>query len=284
MLQTMHQLYPRGAANRGICVDAEGAMLGPMVLVSRTGRSFRAIDRDKAFMLQKCLPHFDRDRDWLFHQCQRIATALDRGEIALAQIFGLRIPVGELDDPELKRIAAARVAKAGFNPAEPRVPAGSGRESGEWTSDGGSSAGSAAPDAETGTISPAHGSSDGDTSPDGAAVTGPADHPVSDQRAHPKARDTTSPGGAAGGDRAPEPTSNDKPPIVWEMRPLDTAASSNVAPANPSAAPNSVTAAPQSVGSVGLSAPTAAALFGDASPWTLGDLAPATEAALKLLL
>ena len=78
MLQTMHQLYPRGAANRGICVDAEGAMLGPMVLVSRTGRSFRAIDRDKAFMLQKCLPHFDRDRDWLFHPCQRIATALKK--------------------------------------------------------------------------------------------------------------------------------------------------------------------------------------------------------------
>ncbi|HZK91188.1 MAG TPA: hypothetical protein VFC56_13665 [Stellaceae bacterium] len=62
-------------------------MLGPdYVLVRRTPRGFQPIDRDDALQAQKCLLDSDRDEDWLFRQCQRIADALDKGEVALAHL------------------------------------------------------------------------------------------------------------------------------------------------------------------------------------------------------
>jgi hypothetical protein len=130
MLHKMRRLYPRGAANRGICVDAEGAMLGrDCILVSQTHRGFHAIDRNAALLLQKCLSDEDRDDNWLFRQCQRIADALNAGEVALAQIYGLRIPLREFD---LRYAEAAALAKAGFNPNELRIPKGD-PHGGEWT-------------------------------------------------------------------------------------------------------------------------------------------------------
>jgi len=46
MPEIMRRLHPRGAACRGICVDADGAMLGPeCVLVERTATGFSALDR-----------------------------------------------------------------------------------------------------------------------------------------------------------------------------------------------------------------------------------------------
>lgn len=60
-------------------------------------------------------------------QCQRIADALAKGEVALAQIYGLHIPVSELSDRQLRC-----VAKADLNPDEPRIPKGNPR-GGEWT-------------------------------------------------------------------------------------------------------------------------------------------------------
>jgi hypothetical protein len=64
------------------------------------------------------------------------AAALDRGEIALAQIYGLRIPVRDLDGRQLKQLGAlAPLAKANFNPDEPRIPAGE-PGGGEWTTGG----------------------------------------------------------------------------------------------------------------------------------------------------
>jgi hypothetical protein len=128
----MRRLHPRGAANRGICVDAEGATLGPdCVLVRRTSRGFRGIERDRADALQKCALMEGRDRDLLFRQSQRIAEALDKGEIALAQIHGLHIPVADLDDRQLARISQIGFAR-GYNPDEPRIPKGD-PHGGEWT-------------------------------------------------------------------------------------------------------------------------------------------------------
>jgi hypothetical protein len=78
----------------------------------------------------------------LFHQCRRIAGALDEGELALAQIYGLHIPIGDLDDQQLKRLAILSIfTKAGFDPDEPRVPKGDPR-GGQWTNDGGGGAAS----------------------------------------------------------------------------------------------------------------------------------------------
>src|ERR1700753_3943999 len=55
-----------------------------------------------------------------------------QGEIALAQIYGLRIPVAELNDRTLYRLALIDIGKAGFNPDEPRIPKGA-PHAGEWT-------------------------------------------------------------------------------------------------------------------------------------------------------
>lgn len=136
MLQNMRRLHPRGPANRGICVDADGALLGSAcVLVHRTARGFRSIERGEAAVLQKCVLGPGRDEDWLFRQSQRIADALGDGELALAQIYGLRIPVGELDDRLLRRLAKMSLGKAGYDPNEPRIPKGE-PNAGEWASEG----------------------------------------------------------------------------------------------------------------------------------------------------
>lgn len=138
MLDDIHRLHPRSPANTGICVDRDGAMLGPdCVLVSRTRRGFRSIDREAASALQKSVLAGEREADWLFRQSQRIADSLNKGEIALAQIYGLRIPVGEIDDGLLKRLAAEELTKWSFNPDEPRVPKGD-PHGGEWTAGDGS--------------------------------------------------------------------------------------------------------------------------------------------------
>jgi hypothetical protein len=146
MLEQMRRLHPRGAANRGICVDADGAMLGPNnVLVQRTARGYRGIEREDAASLQRIILGDYREPDWLFSQSRRIAKALDAGEIALAQIYGLHIPINELNDRQLSRLSARRFAKTGFNLDEPRVPRGDPR-GGEWTTDGDGGEGAAPPD------------------------------------------------------------------------------------------------------------------------------------------
>jgi hypothetical protein len=140
MFETMRRLDSRAPSIRGFAVDAEGAMLGAdCVLVRRTPQGWRCLSPDEAAALQDLLLP-ESEADWLFEQCRRIAKALGNGETALAQILGLRIPIAEFDDDTLQRLArAAPLIKANFNPAQPRVPAGSGRESGEWSDDGGHS-------------------------------------------------------------------------------------------------------------------------------------------------
>src|SRR5215472_13247518 len=143
MFETMRRLHPRGAANRGVCVDGDGAMLGPdWALVERAAAGYRVAQRGASRDVQKALL-IDRDApDWLFEQGQRIADALNRGEVALAQIYGLRIPAREIDGGQLKRLASiATLTKSGFDPDEPRIPAGQPR-GGEWTTGGNGSGGS----------------------------------------------------------------------------------------------------------------------------------------------
>src|SRR5579863_6900472 len=115
VLETMWRLQPRGAANRGVAVDADGAMLGPdCALVQRTASGYRAVRREPMRGVQRILRLDKDDPNWLYQQSQRIADALDRGEIALAQIYGLRIPVRDLDGGQLKQLAVlARLTKAG---------------------------------------------------------------------------------------------------------------------------------------------------------------------------
>ena len=159
MSENMRRLHPRGATNRGICVDANGAMLGPdCILVHRTAQGFRCVDRGEAAALQDALLAEGLESDWLFGQCRRIAKALDAGETALAQIFGLRIPVDDLDRGKLKRLAtAAPFIRANFNPDEPRVPAGQ-AGGGEWTAGSGAAEPALIPAQATITLDPPVGS------------------------------------------------------------------------------------------------------------------------------
>jgi hypothetical protein len=146
MLETMRRLYPRGAASRGICGDGDGATLGPdCILVRRTADGYRCAAPDDARVIQSLVLTQQDDPDWLFYQCCRISEALGKGEIALAQIYGLHIPVDELDESLLDRLAlASPLSKANFNPDEPRLPKGE-PGAGQWTGDGtGSPGGSGA--------------------------------------------------------------------------------------------------------------------------------------------
>lgn len=108
-------------------------MLGPdCILVRRTPAGFRCLAPAEAAAVQSAVlgPHCEPG--WLFEQTRRIADALAKGEVALAQIYGLRIPVADLNATTLHRLAAASpLIKANFDPSQPRVPAGN-PDGGQW--------------------------------------------------------------------------------------------------------------------------------------------------------
>jgi hypothetical protein len=110
-------------------------MLGPdCILVRRTAAGYRCLSRDDAKAIHDLRAVECDGADWLFEQCRRIARALDDGQVALAQICGLRIPVSELDEPQLTGLAAASsLIKANYHPDQPRIPAGQ-PGGGQWTS------------------------------------------------------------------------------------------------------------------------------------------------------
>lgn len=130
----MRRLHPRGPASRGVSVDAAGAILGPdCVLVGRTASGFQGLPAVEAGLVQAAVLDPGLPSDWLFDHCRRIATALRQGEVALARIYGLYIPAGELDDAALRRLATlVPLVKAGFDPDEPRIPKGE-PGAGPWT-------------------------------------------------------------------------------------------------------------------------------------------------------
>jgi hypothetical protein len=161
VFENMRRLYPRGPENRGLAVDAEGAVLGPdCILVRRTVRGYHCISREEGAVLQQFLFGAAKQPDWLFERCREIVRALTDNEIAFAQITGLHLSIGDLDTARLGQLSrAAPSIKANFNPDEPRVPAGH-PDGGEWTADAPTfsigSDGSAGPTGESG----AHSGSD----------------------------------------------------------------------------------------------------------------------------
>jgi hypothetical protein len=138
VFENMRRLDMRGPASRRVVVDAEGAMLGPdCVLVRRTAAGYRPLRREDAAAIESILAEKERDPDWLFRLSCGIAEALNNGELALAQIYGLRIPISGLDNRQIELPAvAARIAKANFNPDQPRDSYG------RWTDEGGGGSGS----------------------------------------------------------------------------------------------------------------------------------------------
>jgi hypothetical protein len=71
-----------------------------------------------------------------------VAEALNRGNPCKAVIAALHLRLPDLDDAARRRLARAeRLLKAGFDPRQPRVPAGH-REGGQWRPAGGGGGGS----------------------------------------------------------------------------------------------------------------------------------------------
>jgi hypothetical protein len=180
----MRRLYPRGLGARGVVVDAEGAMLGPdCVLVRGTPQGCRSLPAEQARAIQAALFDISVDPEWLFGQCRQIAAALDRGELALAQIYGLRIPITELDRATLRRLSTiASLAKANFDPDEPRIPKGE-PGAGQWTYEDGyakprdshtrPAAGAAGSDDSLAATQGASGSTEGDAPPEAGGDESP---------------------------------------------------------------------------------------------------------------
>jgi hypothetical protein len=142
--ERMRRLDARGSASRGVVVDAEGAMLGPdCVLVRRTAAGYRCLHPAEAAAIQKALFGAEEgDTSRLFVLSRGIAKALNDGERALAQIYGLHIPIAGLGSGQLRKLTAvAPSLKANFNPDEPRIPAGQ-PGGGEWTDGSGGGEGS----------------------------------------------------------------------------------------------------------------------------------------------
>lgn len=74
------------------------------------------------------------DTDPFIASCRHVAEAIERGDLSKADEFGIPPAAIAIQDRTLRRLAIAEaLAKAGFDPDEPRIPVGSGRESGEWT-------------------------------------------------------------------------------------------------------------------------------------------------------
>ncbi|HTV90574.1 MAG TPA: hypothetical protein VME41_16270 [Stellaceae bacterium] len=137
----MRRLHARGLANHGIAVDADGAVLGPdCVLVRRATNGYRSLGRDDAAAMQAVVFGGSREADWLFERCRSIAAALQRREVAFAQILGLHILSGDLSDAQLRCLSrAGSLMKWNFDPDEPRIPTGN-PDGGEWTTGDGTDA------------------------------------------------------------------------------------------------------------------------------------------------
>jgi hypothetical protein len=132
MPTTLRRLHSRGRSSRGLVVDNQGAMVGPdCILVHPTPAGFRCATREEADVIQRIAFSWQKP-DWLFDHGRRIAKALNAGELALAQIYGVHAsPSSELNDQQMAQLAkVARVVKANFNPDEPRD------SHGRWTTEG----------------------------------------------------------------------------------------------------------------------------------------------------
>ena len=81
----MLKLYPRGAASRGVCVDVDGAMLGPdTVLVERAGKAFRCASRETMHEIQSVVLGGHR-HCWRLYRAGSIRRAADGAVTVIAR-------------------------------------------------------------------------------------------------------------------------------------------------------------------------------------------------------
>jgi len=122
------KLHERGPGARGPVVDRDGVALGPSCsLVESVNGSYRVIEPPAAALLLSTVFDYEEDPRPFLALCHSIAKALCDGNLLRAQLLGLQMPVGPLGPHHLTRLDHfARMAKAGFDPNQPRVA------NGEW--------------------------------------------------------------------------------------------------------------------------------------------------------
>jgi hypothetical protein len=142
MFAEMRRLHERGPGCRGLVVDTDGVMLGPdCVLVRRTARGFEAADSQQLAALTKSVFAEDARLRRLPQVLAGVVTALEAGDLVKAQLLGLALRLGKLDDAQLHRLSRpVDLAKdeASFDPNQPRD------ERGRWTTEGGQAVSGAA--------------------------------------------------------------------------------------------------------------------------------------------
>jgi hypothetical protein len=142
MFAEMRRLHERGPDCRGLVVDSDGVMLGPdCVLVRRTVRGFEAADSEQLAGLTKTVFADDARLRRLPQVLAGVVSALEAGDLVKAQLLGLALRLGKLDEAQLRRLSrAGGLAKdaISFDPDQPRD------ERGRWTTEGGQAVSGAA--------------------------------------------------------------------------------------------------------------------------------------------
>lgn len=123
--------HERGPRCRGLAVDRDGVALGPTAaLVRRTPDGYRCTTAAEIARLMGAAGS-DAPTQRVSLVLDGIAMALTAGDLVKAQLLGLEISIGELDDEQLAQLAACPdMMKGGFNADQPRD------EGGRWTSAG----------------------------------------------------------------------------------------------------------------------------------------------------
>ena len=115
-------------------IDTESESLTPdRIFVRRTPIGYLCAGfGDASKLLRFAFEGRERATSALDTACRRLDKSIAAEGLAKAHRLGLEIPLGEIDDPQLRRLAiAAALLKAGFDPDQPRD------DHGRWT-DGGS--------------------------------------------------------------------------------------------------------------------------------------------------
>ena len=108
--ETMRRLHPRGPLKSRRHRRCRGRNARPDCVLKRTPEGYRCVTQEEAAgAIQALATDRADDPDWLFRQCHRIVKALADQNIALAQIYGMGIPIIELDKGDESGWAALRL-------------------------------------------------------------------------------------------------------------------------------------------------------------------------------
>ena len=117
-------------------IDIDDASLAPdRPFIRRTPIGYLCAGfGDASALLRFAFENDERDRSPLNRACRRLEKSIAAGGAAKAHRLGVEIPLGEVDDPQLRRLAVATaLLKAGFDPGQARD------DHGRWTDGGGAS-------------------------------------------------------------------------------------------------------------------------------------------------